>query len=204
MKYFEYGERDEIYRLRRVPDISFSVLTSNTVRVRDLQAALMNGTKTHVCVSGWSGMVFVTEMKPTGSYDHPEIRVTVKPTGRPDNAYTSVEAAREYYCSLEGKHERLRELSEGEKYWLGLPTLRSEMTFPINFLEDSMKVYEAIVVLLNDKKEPCAIMKVVQPFLAETDQAAREAVLVDFAAENKISGKDLAGYQVRVRTFSVA
>lgn len=90
----------------------------------------------------------------------------------------------------------------------GRPTFASErrpvheMVFPINYLEDtSMKIYDGVVVDLDEKKEPKSVVKVIEPFVAEDAKAAREQSLVDFAAEKQITGKDLAGYSVRIREF---
>lgn len=77
---------------------------------------------------------------------------------------------------------------------------RDRMTFPINWRDD-MKVFEAIVVKLDDKGEPELVVKVVAAFVAKTEADARNIVMVDFAQEYKLSGKDLTGYSVRVRTF---
>lgn len=64
-----------------------------------------------------------------------------------------------------------------------------------------MKIYEGVVVDLDEKKEPKSVVKVIEPFVAEDAKAAREQSLVDFAAEKQITGKDLAGYSVRIREF---
>lgn len=85
-----------------------------------------------------------------------------------------------------------------------------EMTFPINFTKErTMKVFEAIVLKLDPDfhprdttvREPVEIVKVVQPFLAASETAAREAVLIDYAKEANLAGKDLTGYSVVVRSF---
>lgn len=85
-----------------------------------------------------------------------------------------------------------------------------EMTFPINFTKEStMKVFEAIVLKLDPDfhprdttvREPVEIVKVVAPFLAASETAAREAVLIDYAKEANLAGKDLTGYSVVVRSF---
>lgn len=79
--------------------------------------------------------------------------------------------------------------------------MRTEMSFPINYKESDVKIYEAVIVKLDDKGEPESVVKVVPPFVAKNDRAAQDAVMVDYAQENHLAGKDLAGYSVRVRTF---
>lgn len=87
-------------------------------------------------------------------------------------------------------------------YVLGIKR-SEEMTFSFNFNdgEKKMKIYEAVIVKLDENKKPSEIAKVVPPFLAESDRAAQDAVMVDFASEKNLKGKDLAGYVVSVRTF---
>lgn len=67
--------------------------------------------------------------------------------------------------------------------------------------EPDMRIYEAVIVKLDDKGEPESVVKVFAPFVAKGDRAAQDAVLVDYAKEAGIDGKDLAGYSVHVRTF---
>lgn len=64
-----------------------------------------------------------------------------------------------------------------------------------------MKIYEAVIVKLDEKGEPAEVVKTVAPFVAKSDRAAQDQVLVDYAQEAHLTGKDLAGYSVRVRTF---
>lgn len=79
---------------------------------------------------------------------------------------------------------------------------RGELTFALNFKEtDDMKIYEAVVVKTDEQGVITDIVKVVPPFLAKTDQAAKDAVLVDYAVESGLAGKDLTGIKVLVRTF---
>lgn len=66
---------------------------------------------------------------------------------------------------------------------------------------DDMKIYEAVITKNDEHGNPTEIAKVVGPFLAKTDRAAQDAVLVDFAKEKNLAGKELAEYSVRVRTF---
>lgn len=74
---------------------------------------------------------------------------------------------------------------------------------PINHKEDSVKVFEAIVLKLNDKSEPESVTNA-GFVLARTAQEAREQTLVDYASANSLKGKDLTGLQVRVREFQSA
>lgn len=68
-----------------------------------------------------------------------------------------------------------------------------------------MKVFDGVVLRLDDKGEvPVSIAKVIAPFLAKDAKAAREEALVDYAIKAKLTGKDLAGYSVRVRCFQEA
>lgn len=67
--------------------------------------------------------------------------------------------------------------------------------------EDSVKIYEAVIVKLDEMGEPAEVIKVILPFVAKSDRAAQDQVLVDYARETAANGKDLARYSVRVRTF---
>lgn len=67
--------------------------------------------------------------------------------------------------------------------------------------DTTMKVYDAVVLKLDEKGEVAEIVKAIPAFLAKDAKAAREAVMVDYAIEAKLTGKDLAGFSVRVRCF---
>jgi hypothetical protein len=68
-------------------------------------------------------------------------------------------------------------------------------------LEDGMKVFETIVVNVNEQGEITGIAQDAKLVVAKNAQAAKESTLVDYAAENKLAGKDLTGFQVRTREF---
>jgi hypothetical protein len=68
-------------------------------------------------------------------------------------------------------------------------------------LEDGMKVFETIVVYVNEQGEIYGIAQAAKLVVAKNAQAAKESTLVDYAAENKLAGKDLTGFQVRTREF---
>lgn len=70
--------------------------------------------------------------------------------------------------------------------------------------EDSMKVYEGIIVKLDDQGQPADVLKVVAPFVAKDAQQATDTIRTDYAIDNKLSGKDAAALRVRVREFPVA
>ena len=67
--------------------------------------------------------------------------------------------------------------------------------------EDSMRVYEAVVVKLDEKDQPSEVLQTVAPFTAKSAEEARNQVRIDYALANKLSGKDAAALQVRVREF---
>jgi uncharacterized protein YuzE len=67
-----------------------------------------------------------------------------------------------------------------------------------------MKVYEAIVVSVNEQGEVTGIAQGRTELVAKSAQAARDQVLVDYAMKGSIQGGALAGYQVRVREFPSA
>jgi hypothetical protein len=78
------------------------------------------------------------------------------------------------------------------------------MSFAFNHLkENDMKIFDAVIVKTDDKGTPTEIAKVVAPFLAKDEAAAKMAVTVDYATENQIAGKDLTGIAVLVRPFQV-
>lgn len=79
--------------------------------------------------------------------------------------------------------------------------MRQDITFPLRFKEDRMKVFEALVINVDEKGEPTSIAKIVQPFLAKSIEEARTIVRVDYAQEHSLNGKDAAALQVRVREF---
>jgi hypothetical protein len=105
--------------------------------------------------------------------------------------------------------------SDGSFGWLadlkGLDL--SDLTYDDNNLkEDSMKIFEAIVVQLEDEtdsprtnatRQPIDIVKVIGPTLAKSASEFAQEVLFDYGIEASLSGKDLAGFQVRVREFQV-
>lgn len=62
-------------------------------------------------------------------------------------------------------------------------------------------IYEAVVVKVNEKGEPTDVIKVVPPYVAGSDRAAQDQVLVDYSVESGLTGKELTGISVRVRTF---
>lgn len=66
-----------------------------------------------------------------------------------------------------------------------------EMSFPINYEEKTMKIFEGVVVKLNDQKQFSEVVQVVPPFVAADETAAKNAVLVDYAKANNLAGKDL-------------
>lgn len=83
----------------------------------------------------------------------------------------------------------------------GRPVYDSETQQP-DAKEPLVKIYEAVIVKLDPQtQEPAEVVKTVPAFVAKSDRAAQDQVLVDYAAEAHISGKDLAGYSVRVRSF---
>lgn len=67
--------------------------------------------------------------------------------------------------------------------------------------EPNVKIYEAVIVKLDEKGDPAEVVKVVAPFVAKSTRAAQDEVLIDYAGEAGIKGKDLAGYSVRIREF---
>lgn len=81
----------------------------------------------------------------------------------------------------------------------GRPIFSSEQ--PVITGDTNMKVFDGVVLKLDDKGEPASIAKVIAPFLAKDAKSAREEALVDYAIKAKLTGKDLAGYSVRVRCF---
>lgn len=92
------------------------------------------------------------------------------------------------------------------KIFASLPNCRCIATPVIGRLtrskETHMKIFEAVVVKLDfETKLPSEVLKIVPPFVAISQRAAIDRVLVDFARENTIDGKDLAGYSVCVRDF---
>lgn len=79
----------------------------------------------------------------------------------------------------------------------------AEMSFALNFKdkETTMKIYEALVVKVDEKNQPVEVVAVIPPFVAANDQAAKDRVLVDYAQEKGLAGKDLTGFTVVVRNF---
>lgn len=76
----------------------------------------------------------------------------------------------------------------------------------INYFKEKpgMKIVEGIVISVgkvDGTLQVTGIVKVVAPFLSESISAARDTVLFDYAKENNIAGKDLTGFQVRLREF---
>lgn len=92
------------------------------------------------------------------------------------------------------------------------PTLRLDHLTRLNgneailplIKEQRMKVYEAIVVKVNEKGEPTEVAKVVAPFVAANAEEAKSIVRVDYAQEHDLNGKDAAAIQVRVREFPLS
>ena len=80
---------------------------------------------------------------------------------------------------------------------LAIPSTATTLTTK----EPNVRIYEAVIVKLDEKGEPAEVVKVVAPFVAKSDRAAQDQVLIDYAQEAHLAGKDLAGYSVRVRTF---
>ncbi len=76
----------------------------------------------------------------------------------------------------------------------------NEAILPLN-KERTMKVFEGIVITIDEKGEPATIAKVIPPFLAKNLEEARTIIRVDYAQENKLNGKDASALQVRVREF---
>lgn len=69
--------------------------------------------------------------------------------------------------------------------------------------EDSMKVYEGIIVKLDEQGQATEVLKVIAPFVAKDATQAVDAIRTDYAIENKLSGKDAAALRVRVREFPI-
>lgn len=72
--------------------------------------------------------------------------------------------------------------------------------------DTTVKIFEAIVVKNTFVKgaeamQPESVVKVTEPFVAETPRAARELVMVDYAKEANLTGKDLKEYTIIVREF---
>lgn len=72
-----------------------------------------------------------------------------------------------------------------------------------NTKEDTVKVFEAVIIGYDKDGNLEDVVKVIPPFVARNANEARDRVLVDYAHENNISGKDLSGYQVRTREFPI-
>lgn len=145
--------------------------------------------------------------------DIPYHILTADPTyGKPvlHDAYATIKDCDEYMEQTLEQKRRLKELITSP--WI-TPNVgyangvlrRGVMSFAINNLKetDDMKIFDAVVVKVDDKGTPTEIAKVVSPFLAKDEAAAKTAVTVDYAAENKIAGKDLTGISVLVRPFQV-
>lgn len=168
-------------RLRR-PE-NHIIYLIDPVEVERIQQACLMGSPTYVQRDGDGVYGYILDIKPEATYvgsyfDRFSVRVTVRPTYPPPDIT----------------------LKEAEAY--AADALRRFNNLPLRMDEDpDMKIYEAVVLKLNDAGDPESIARVVSPFLAKNDRAAQDAVMVDYARELNLNGKDLAGYAVRVRTF---
>lgn len=79
-----------------------------------------------------------------------------------------------------------------------------DLVHAFNRKESIMKVYEGLVLTVDDKGEVTGVAKIVTPFTAKNVEEAKNIVRIDYAAENKLSGKDAAALQVRVREFPLS
>lgn len=173
-------------RLRRTPDIHFTTRDYHT-QVRELKYAMVNGQATHVSTPNF-GVVYgyVTNLQMRGEIDGvAEFDVTVRPTG-PN------EALRQRLLQQESPRINL---GEYQKF--------IDRYYPINHKEHSMKVYEAIVVKVDDKGEITEVAKIIPAFAAKDATTAQKTVLIDYAQENGMTGKEAASLRVSVREFSV-
>lgn len=129
----------------------------------------------------------------------------------------------QYFCGLD--IGRRVELQDRDMHWEGVisqvtPVCRygsAEIVYAISIVptrmpvpidqraiqkDTTVKIFEALVIKINAENEAVEVVKVIPPtIVAKDSKTAREQVLVDYATENKISGKDLSGYSVRVREF---
>jgi len=80
----------------------------------------------------------------------------------------------------------------------GGPVFRSQQ--PVT-KESLMKVFETIILSIDAQGTVTGIAQGVKLITALDAQAAKDATLVDYVVEHKLSGKDLAGFKVRTREF---
>jgi hypothetical protein len=174
------------------------------LRERGLSACPIN-----IDITEWRGKAFVINFgQGYGGSDNlfGWCTVTLQPTGRQYDAYerTSYDLlmmhlSPDSYITKDQAEEYAEVALDAFK----TVNFRCIQT-PIFLQEDSMKVYEAIVINVNEQGEPTGVAQSITNVIAKTPQAAKDQVLVDFAQEKHLSGKDLAGFQVRVREFPSA
>lgn len=158
------------------------------------------------------GVIIKQEALPNGPYW--KVTVECPPQPAREEETLNCRSTYSYITSREAKQysedllARMKALGVPKKILTTDPThvtgikRTGEMSFPINWAEETtMKIFDAVVVKVDDKGEYTEIVQVISPFLAKDITAAQTAVTVDYAAANKIAGKDLTGLRFVVRNF---
>ncbi len=181
-RYYDQLEASNHQRMRRRPDVTF--ISRDYEAVGGWQASLIAGIPTSVYSAEYGPLYgFVTMLRPRAEIDGVvEFEVTVRPTSP---------------LPKFGLSEFLNKYTYGVKR-------SGTVTFPINYEEQNMKVYEAIVVKLDEKGEVTEVAKIIPPFVAKNAVDAAIIVRVDYAQEQGLTGKDAAAIQVRVREFQIS
>lgn len=144
---------------------------------------------------GYEALGYVVNLNLTGP-DNGVVWGTLRPTGAPiselPDRYVTVEEAQNYFASV--RPPTRRDLDKARRHLAAWMTQGARK-------ESNVKIFEAIVVKLDEKGQPESVVKVGPPFVAASEAVAKQIVTVDYAQEAKLTGKDLVGYQVHVRSF---